>query len=65
MCSFPIIVQRYVERAESQFTLHNNSVKIQQLKESWHSLCPLLTEIRLNNIDELATDLLINAEKIS
>ena len=37
--------------------------KIQQLKEHWHTLDLLLIEIRLNRIDEIATDLLTNAEK--
>ena len=36
--SFPIIVKRYLEWVESQFTLHKIYVKIQQLKEQWHSL---------------------------
>ena len=62
-CSFTIIFQRCLERSETQFTLHKIPFKIQQLKEPWHTLDPLLIEIRLNRIDEFATDLLINAGK--
>ena len=36
---------------------------IQNLKDQWHTLDPSLREVRLNRIDELATDILINAEK--
>ena len=61
--SFPIIVKCYLERVESQFALCKIPVKIQQLKEQWHALDALLTKIRLNKIDELETDLLINTEK--
>ena len=43
--SFPIIVQRYLERAENQFTLHAIPFKIQQLKEQWHDSDPLLIGI--------------------
>ena len=63
MCSFPIIVHRHLERAESQFSLHHIPFKTQQLKEQWHSLDHLLRELRLDRIDELATDLLTNTEK--
>ena len=62
-CTFPIIVQRYLERVEAQDQLHNVPFKTNQLKEHWHSLTPLRREVRLNIIDGLATDLIINAEK--
>ena len=60
--SFPIIVQRYIERVEAQFQVHSTPFKIQQLISQWHSLTPLRIKVRLNRIDELETDLLINAE---
>ena len=63
MHSFPIIVQRHLERAESQFTLHKIPVKTQQLKKQCHTLDPLLIEIRINKTYELATDLLTNGKK--
>ena len=51
------------ELVEEQLQLHNIQLKIQQLKEQWHSLTPTHREIKLNSIDALTTDLLINAEK--
>ena len=36
--------------------------KTHQLKDQWHLLTPLRREVRINLIDELATDLFINAE---
>ena len=37
--------------------------KIQQLKDQWHSLTPLRWEVKLNSIEEITTDLLMNTEK--
>ena len=42
MWFFPIFVQRYLEREEPQFTLHNITFTTQQLKEQWRALDPLL-----------------------
>ena len=61
MFSFPIILQRNLERTEHQFTLNKIHVKIQQLNEQWHTLDYLLMEIQLNTIDELETCMLINS----
>ena len=51
-CSFLIIVQRYLERAEAPFTLHKIPLQIQQQKDHCKTLDPLLIEIRLNRIDK-------------
>ena len=60
---FWLIVNRYLNRAEDQLQLHNIPLKIQQLKEQLHSLTPTRREIKLSSIDDLTTNLLINAEK--
>ena len=62
MCSSQIIVNRYLECAEQQLRLHNIPQKIQQLKDQWHSISTTIREIKLNSIDSLTTDLLLNAE---
>ena len=41
------------------------SFKIQQLKDQCHSLTPLHREVKLNSIDKITTDLLMNVEKKS
>ena len=38
--TFPLIVNQYLKRDEDQLQLHNVPLKIQQLKEQWHSLTP-------------------------
>ena len=63
-CSFLIIAQRFLERAEAQFNLHKITTKIHQLKEQWHTLDPLSIEVLLYRIDEKITDLLVNAKKL-
>lgn len=62
-CSFTVVVKRCLKRAEDQLQFHNVSFQIQQLKEQWHLLTLTRREIKLNIIDELTTDLLINTEK--
>ena len=64
MFSFPIFVQRYLERLEAQFNLHKIPSKIYSLKEQCHNLDPLLIDVRLNMMYELAKDMLTNSEKI-
>ena len=63
ICSSEITVKKYLTRAEKQLTLHRIPHKIQQLIATWHSISSDRHKIKLNNIDSLTTDLLLNAEK--
>ena len=62
--SFQIIVQRYLGKAEAQFTLHEIPFKMHQPKEQCHTLDPLSIEVCLRRRDEIATCLLMNAENL-
>ena len=62
-CSFPLIVNRYLKRAEDQLQLHDIPLKLQELKEQCHSLTSMRRELKLNSIDALTKNLVINAEK--
>ena len=64
ICSFSNIVKRCKGRLEAQFNMNKIPFKIQQLKDQWNTLDPLLREVRLNRIDELATELLMNLKNI-
>ena len=62
-CSFHVIVQRLLEREELKLTLHKITLKINQLKDYWQTLDPLVIEVSIKRIDEISIDLLANFEK--